>query len=83
MSTCLDCKFANWKRTAAGGLHPSGKGDCGHVWVAPPISAAFTFGYGNSREPPRPTWGQIERKKPHQTTGEKACKVFEPREDGA
>ena len=83
MSTCLDCKFADWNRTAAGRLHPSGEGHCRHVWVAPPISAAFTWGYGNSYAAPRPNWGQINRKRLHQTTGEKACKVFQRKESGA
>jgi hypothetical protein len=82
MSTCLDCKFADWKRTASGRFHPSGEGMCRHVWEPPPISAAHCFDFG-SRNIPRPRWGQIDRKKPYQTSGEGGCKVFQRKEQQA
>ena len=28
MKNCTDCKYADWQRTAAGKLHPSGDGEC-------------------------------------------------------
>jgi len=28
VTICLDCKFADWNRTANGRLHPSGDGRC-------------------------------------------------------
>ncbi len=79
MSTCLDCKFADWKRTASGRLHPKGEGMCRHVWQPPPISAAYCFGFG-IRDIPRPRWGQITRKTPYRTDGPNGCKVFQRKE---
>ena len=43
---CLTCKFAEWKRTASGRLHPSGDGKC--TWTMPTIFmplAAWGFNY--------------------------------------
>lgn len=77
MSSCLDCKFADWKRTAAGKLHPSGDGRCKHVWTPPPVSAAHWFYDTKSRTPPNPTWGHITRKEPFRTDGVDGCKVFQ------
>ena len=82
MSTCMDCKFADWARTKTGRLHPSGEGMCRHVWAPPPISAAHRFDFG-SRDMPRPRWGRIDRKKPHQTSGENGCKVFQQKAPAA
>ena len=43
---CTDCKFADWKKTAAGRLHPSGDGRC--KWELPtvrlPVSQYFIGG---------------------------------------
>ena len=80
MSTCLDCKFADWKRTAAGKLHPSGGGRCSHVWEPPPISAAYYFHGTYGRTPPKPAFGQIARRKPFTTQGPDGCKVFQRKE---
>ena len=45
-SVCDGCKFANWKRTTNGRLHPDGSGKC--EWVAtvalPP--SCYTGGFG-------------------------------------
>jgi len=45
-SVCDGCKFANWKRTSNGRLHPDGSGKCKwQVKIALPPSAN-TGGYG-------------------------------------
>lgn len=40
MSTCVLCRHAQWRRTAAGRLHPDGTGTCGWEgwknWQLPP-----------------------------------------------
>jgi hypothetical protein len=41
MKTCLGCKHANWKRTKAGRLHPSGKGDCMYQVKMPVLPACM------------------------------------------
>lgn len=41
MKNCTDCKYALWKRTAAGKLHPSGDGKCEYPWKMPALPAAF------------------------------------------
>lgn len=59
---CLGCKFAEWKRTAAGRLHPSKDGKC--VWTSPQILPASLGDYDReriARELNRPRY--IERDK--------------------
>lgn len=55
---CLDCKLADWQRTAAGKLHPSGDGRC--LWEMPkirlPVSMYFVTGAS------KPVGGHINRK---------------------
>lgn len=41
MKDCKHCKYAEWKRTAAGKLHPSGDGDCAYPWKMPQLPAAM------------------------------------------
>jgi len=58
MKNCTDCKHAEWRRTEAGKLHPSGGGQCKYPYKLPPLPAAFwwtgtpnqSFGYINRRE---------------------------------
>jgi hypothetical protein len=55
---CIDCKLADWKRTANGRLHPSGDGRC--RWQYPdiriPVSMYFIGGMSE------PSGGFINRK---------------------
>lgn len=41
MRTCKDCKYADWKRTKTGALHPSGEGRCRYPWKMPPLPASM------------------------------------------
>jgi hypothetical protein len=60
MKTCTDCKYAEWKRTAAGKLHPSGDGQCRYPWKMPELPVAFHWmGSGG----PKPFGGRIYRKR--------------------
>lgn len=34
---CNDCKYAEWKLTGIGHLHPSGDGECTYEWKLPPL----------------------------------------------
>ena len=65
--TCDDCKFAEWKRTAAGRLHPDGSGQCKRLEAHPldmRLPSAFHWGFA-SDTPPKPNGGYIERKHHH------------------
>lgn len=57
MKNCTKCKYANWKRTASGKLHPSGEGMCGYKYKLPPLPASMSW----IREP-SPWGGAINRK---------------------
>ncbi len=41
MKTCDECKHANWKRTAAGRLHPSKDGVCTYKYTVPALPACM------------------------------------------
>lgn len=43
---CDDCKFAEWKRTASGRLHPDKSGRCGAVIPKLLPKAFYWFGGG-------------------------------------
>lgn len=43
MKNCTNCTYADWKKTAAGKLHPSGDGRCTKVVNIPKLPAAFYF----------------------------------------
>lgn len=61
---CTTCAYANWRRTEAGRLHPSGDGRCS--WTFPEIALPKAFywtGFGMTA--PRPSGGHINRKQPH------------------
>ena len=60
MKLCDHCKWANWKRTASGRLHPDKSGSCAKEWQPPPLPAAFYF-HTISTEIPRPSGGYIKR----------------------
>jgi hypothetical protein len=60
MKRCTNCKWAEWKRTANGRLHPSGEGRCAFPYKVPPLPAAFGW---IGRLTPVPSGGHIERKR--------------------
>ena len=57
MRNCTHCKYANWKKTTSGRLHPSGEGHCGYKLKMMPLPQAF---YWIGRE--TPSGGHINRK---------------------
>lgn len=62
MNTCLNCGYAQWQRTLANRLNPTGNGRCTWIphWV---ISKAFHFIKG---DPHSLGGGLINRKDPEQ-----------------
>lgn len=55
---CLTCRFANWRKTSGGKLHPSGDGRC--TWKMPEIKLPASM-YFISHSP-NPSGGFIYRK---------------------
>jgi hypothetical protein len=43
MKNCTDCKYAEWRRTKSGALHPSGDGKCTFEYKLPPLPASRTW----------------------------------------
>jgi hypothetical protein len=43
MKTCLGCKYARWKHTKNGSLHPSGDGMCSYLYELPPLPNAMSW----------------------------------------
>ena len=41
MKSCLNCKHAEWLKTAGGRLHPSGEGKCKFPYKLPPLPTAM------------------------------------------
>jgi hypothetical protein len=58
MKNCLHCKHADWKRTKAGKLHPSGEGRCKYPWKMPKLPASM---YWIGQSAPEPFGGRISR----------------------
>jgi hypothetical protein len=58
MKNCNKCKHAEWERTKAGKLHPSGSGLCMYPWKMPPLPASKYFIGGD----PKPYGGYVSRK---------------------
>jgi hypothetical protein len=58
VKSCLNCKFAEWSRTASGRLHPSGDGKCEFPLKMPKLPASMVW-----LEVPRVSFGLISRKK--------------------
>lgn len=50
--SCVDCRYAEWKRTAAGRLHPSGEGRCVYTWESIVLPVCYHW---ERRNLPRPT----------------------------
>ena len=57
MKNCKGCKYADWQRTAAGKLHPSGDGRCKYPWKMPLLPASM-YWLGSAR----PSGGRISRR---------------------
>ena len=55
---CMDCKLADWQRTAAGKLHPSGDGQC--RWVMPELRLPVSMYFVGGRT--TPSGGYINRR---------------------
>jgi hypothetical protein len=62
MKNCTDCKYAEWKRTASGRLHPSREGRCKFPYKVPPLPASMVWTWNTA---PRPVGGDIYRNKEH------------------
>lgn len=62
MKNCTNCKHAQWNKTAAGRLHPSGDGRCGYQVQLPklPASMWWTDVFGKKA---KPFGGYINRRK--------------------
>lgn len=59
MKSCIDCKYADWQKTKAGKLHPSGDGRCKYQWITPRLPASM---YWVGMCDPQPSGGHISRK---------------------
>ena len=59
MKNCMHCKHAEWHKTVAGKLHPSGKGKCTYPWKSPILPASM---YWIVRSAPVPSGGYISRR---------------------
>ena len=59
MKDCTHCKYADWQRTQAGKMHPSGDGKCTFPWKLPPLPAAM---YWMTRDGPTPNGGYVNRR---------------------
>ncbi len=57
MKSCANCKWADWKRTPAGKLHPSGDGQCNYPVEMPVLPAAYYWVGGQY-----PSGGNISRR---------------------
>ena len=57
MKTCKGCKHADWDKTVAGKLHPSGDGLCTKVVRIPVLSQAYNWVYDTVY-----TGGEINRR---------------------
>jgi len=60
MKNCTRCKYAEWKKTASGKLHPSGEGRCNYPWKMPKLPQAFYWIFHGD---PIPSGGYINRRK--------------------
>lgn len=57
MKSCVNCKYAEWNKTASGRLHPSGDGRCTYPYKMPPLPQSMYF-----VSEPRPCGGTISRR---------------------
>ena len=83
MKKCIGCKYAEWKLTVAGKLHPSGDGMCGYKYKVPPTPACM-YWIGNID--PKPSGGAINRRREtsdHCPYWQLAVKVLAAKQVGA
>lgn len=71
MKTCLGCKYADWKYTKGGKLHPSGDGLCTLEYKIPPLPNSRYF---VGIELPSPLGGNISRNREYATH----CPYYSP-----
>lgn len=75
MPDCTTCAYAEWQRTKAGRLHPSGAGKCTwdgwRKWELP--KAFYYITYGWMKVAPQPSGGCISRKDPRSD-----CPCYQP-----
>jgi len=57
LKTCNGCKFADWKKTDGGKLHPSGDGRCTYEYKVPELPACM---YWINEQ--KPCGGRINRR---------------------
>lgn len=57
MKSCVGCKYAEWKTTTTGRLHPSGDGKCTYQYKVPPLPGCMYFIHD-----PKPIGGDINRR---------------------
>lgn len=58
MKNCKKCRYAEWKRTKTGSLHPSGDGRCEYPYKLPRLPASMNWvGWAA----PKPCGGYINR----------------------
>ena len=60
MKDCTNCKHAEWHKTTAGKLHPSGEGKCTYKYSVPKLPASM---FWMGMRPPEPYGGGITRRK--------------------
>jgi hypothetical protein len=60
MKKCTNCKYAEWEKTSAGKLHPSGNGKCKYPLRIPALPQSM---YWIGKSSPVPCGGYISRKK--------------------
>ena len=58
MKSCKGCKYADWRRTSSGRLHPSGDGECRYPYKVPALPASM-YWMGPT---PSPCGGFINRR---------------------
>lgn len=75
VSRCLDCKHAEWLRTDAGRLHPSGQGQCSWTQTFQ-VAASTDRGFDPRGTPVEMHGGYIYR---HGGSVIKKCAVYQRR----
>lgn len=58
MESCIGCKWADWKKTKNGRLHPSGDGKCMFQYELPQLPASM---YWLGTSVPKPFGGHLDR----------------------
>jgi hypothetical protein len=76
---CLSCRFALWRRTSTGRLHPSGDGRCmWKGWRDWKIPGCMYYAWsGATQLAPKPDGGHINRREPITS-----CPCWEAIQDG-